>query len=163
MRPKLKEYVHTMVYGLPVEPINLRAHAPFGTEGVRRKNKVRTPEERFWRKVKRQGECWLWTGGRSFSGAGESMPVRRWASLHFSGADPKGKTLQSVCGNAACVRPEHQVLHIPTARKLNLQQVLAIREDPRRYGEIAHEYGVSRSHICGIKKGKRRGAETKLT
>ena len=156
MRSKLKQYVHAMVYGLPMRPVNLRAHAPFDSTELPRRNKVRTPEERFWRKVQRQGDCWLWTGGRSFTVEGNSMWVRRWATIHFTGRDPKGRTLQPVCGNSACVRPEHQQVRIPPACKLTSQQVLAIREDPRLYRAIAGEYGVSRSHVCGIKTGKRR-------
>ena len=37
-------------------------------------------------------------------------------------------------------------------RKLTADQALAIRADPRSLGEIAAAYGISKPHVCSIKK-----------
>ncbi len=73
---------------------------------------------RFWAKVDKTGECWIWTAGRSDDGYGQfrpggsgkpSMPASRFSWLL---AHP-GETLTSDqfvchhCDNPPCVRPDH--------------------------------------------------------
>lgn len=78
-----------------------------------------TPEERFWNKVDKSGECWLWTAsvvagprggyGQFRSGGQGSKMVKAhvWAYEHLVGPVPGGLRLDHLCRNRACVRPEH--------------------------------------------------------
>lgn len=69
--------------------------------------------ERFWSKVDRSGECWLWTEAATKDGSGRiKLRGRRFLAhrVSFSLAgqvlDPS-LVLRHTCRNAACVRPEH--------------------------------------------------------
>jgi hypothetical protein len=77
------------------------------------------PEERFWAKVEKErgpSACWLWTASRDTKGYGhfgtgpksESLvKAHRFSwELHI-GPIPLGQRLFHLCGNHACVRPDH--------------------------------------------------------
>lgn len=71
--------------------------------------------ERFWEKVDKSGECWLWTASLDKDGYGQFHPNKRqlvkahrmsWSLL--VGPIPPGHDLHhEVCSNRACVRPDH--------------------------------------------------------
>lgn len=72
-------------------------------------------ESRFWSKVDKSGECWLWTGGSQrghgrISIKGDTAYVHRLAWELSFGAIPLGKTVFQSCGNQLCVRPDHLYL-----------------------------------------------------
>ena len=59
-------------------------------------NPRKTPEQRFWPKVDKSGECWLWTGCQvhgygSFFADGKYRYAHRWAYEHFIGPVPPGR------------------------------------------------------------------------
>lgn len=68
---------------------------------------------RFWSRVDKSGECWLWTGGRKDSGYGVTyvlgryMPAHRVSYLIENGDIPAGAYICHHCDNRPCVRPEH--------------------------------------------------------
>lgn len=73
---------------------------------------------RFWSKVDTTGDCWLWRGRTTPDGygrftivpqPGHSREVRahRWAYETTRGPIPHGLTLDHLCANPACVRPDH--------------------------------------------------------
>ena len=86
-------------------------------------------EERFWAKVDKSGECWLWTAGRNTPGygvisegghSGKQLSTHRVAYELEVGPIPNGLTIDHLCHNAdltcpggntcphrACVRPDH--------------------------------------------------------
>jgi hypothetical protein len=84
-------------------------------------------ESRFWAKVDKGGDCWLWTGGKShdgypnfYSGPGRSAYAHRWSHEHHVGPVPDGMEVDHLCHNRdttcrggptcvhrACVRPDH--------------------------------------------------------
>jgi len=71
-------------------------------------------EARFWSKVNKTGECWLWTAALSNTGYGvfmlhdrNLMLAHRVAYTLSKGAIPKGKVLDHLCRNPACVNPDH--------------------------------------------------------
>jgi HNH endonuclease len=70
--------------------------------------------ERFNRMIGTSGECWLWTGARKSHGyGGITVLGRRGRSAHrigyelYVGPIPEGMTLDHLCRNRMCVRPDH--------------------------------------------------------
>src|SRR6266850_5551698 len=73
----------------------------------------KTPEERFWAKVDKTGQCWVWTGGKFRCGYGvvkrdgKLLKAHRLAwQMHF-GRIPDGAFIMHHCDNPPCVRPQH--------------------------------------------------------
>lgn len=70
--------------------------------------------ERFWSKVDKSGECWIWQAGTNEHGYGRFMdapnvqiPAHRWAFREAYGWLPSGSHLDHICHTPGCVRPEH--------------------------------------------------------
>lgn len=84
----------------------------------KRGQRLSTPEERFWAKVKKTDGCWLWIAHCYRGGHGAFRPSRRipmtsahrfsWV-LHF-GPIPDHLMVLHDCGTHACVRPDHLYL-----------------------------------------------------
>ena len=73
-----------------------------------------TPDERFWRRVRKQeGGCWLWTGSLSPGGYGRYSIRNGWVMAHrhsyemVHGLIDKGLELHHRCETPACVNPDH--------------------------------------------------------
>lgn len=68
---------------------------------------------RFWAKVERGEGCWEWVAGRTGRGYGafwidgKQYLAHRIAYELEVGPIPKGMTLDHLCRNRACVRPDH--------------------------------------------------------
>ncbi len=69
--------------------------------------------DRFWAKVDKSGECWLWTGYRKHNGygiitvEGNVVAAQRLSWILAYGHITPGKRILQTCGNHHCVRPEH--------------------------------------------------------
>lgn len=71
-----------------------------------------TLDERFWKKVEKQSDCWEWRGARTKKGYGVM-----WMGDRLVGATVISMTLAEVpktgpfvlhsCDNKSCVRPDH--------------------------------------------------------
>lgn len=92
-------------------------------------NSMRRPDEqKFWEKVNKDGpmpkiagwtlgQCWVWTGKLSYNGYGgftasddgrrDDVRAHRWSYEQERGRIPRGKQLDHLCRNRACVRPSH--------------------------------------------------------
>lgn len=74
-----------------------------------------TPEfiARFWSKVDKSGDCWLWTAGKTTSGYGETcfrkhvLYTHRVSYALSFGPVPEGLFVCHHCDNPSCVRPDH--------------------------------------------------------
>lgn len=84
--------------------------------------------DRFWSKVNKTEECWLWTGGTSGeSGYGKyairrvSFRAHRLAWEEENGPVPDGLQLDHLCGVRLCVRPSHLE---PVTGKENIRRVV---------------------------------------
>lgn len=83
--------------------------------------------ERFWSKVDRSGECWLWRaklqnrGYGQFSFNGHAVLAHRFAYELLIGPIPDGLTLDHLCRAPACVNPLHlePVTHLENVRRGN--------------------------------------------
>lgn len=71
-----------------------------------------TRTERFWSKVDKGGECWLWTGATVngygvFHNVGGKRIAHRIAYELANGAIPPGLEVDHTCFNHGCVNPDH--------------------------------------------------------
>ena len=77
------------------------------------KYNVKPPEARFWPKVDKTGDCWLWTAGKTKDGyglfqVGGRQRLAHRVSYEFSvGPIPAGLDLDHTCYVHACVNPDH--------------------------------------------------------
>jgi hypothetical protein len=120
---------------------------------------------RFWRKVDRSGDCWLWTAGvdrrgygRFNVGDGRSPQfTHRFAFELTHGPIPAGMHVLHHCDNPPCCNPAHLYLGTDADNhrdmmergrsttgerdamaKLTAEQVIAIRQFvPQRRGDLA--------------------------
>lgn len=105
-----------------------------------------TPEERFWAKVDKSGDCWLWTGstagiakyGKFWDGE-RLVPSHRFAYELLVGLIPDDKELdhRATCPKH-CVNPAHLR---PATTKQNSENVLGARSH-----STSGVRGVRRSH-----------------
>jgi hypothetical protein len=83
---------------------------------MKNKRPLRPVEERFWEKVDKTGDCWVWKAHLLYNGYGRfSINLKTEYSHRVSwfleyGEWPKGKHVTHICDNPACVRPDHLVL-----------------------------------------------------
>lgn len=68
---------------------------------------------RFWSKVDKTGECWLWRGAKQAKGYGNVVyggrlyRANRLAYVLANGPLPDEAVVMHTCDNPPCVRPEH--------------------------------------------------------
>lgn len=72
----------------------------------------RTDEERFWSKVDKTGDCWVWTGALTrgygvFRIRPGNSVAHRVSYQWENGPIPDGYEVDHMCFNRACVRPSH--------------------------------------------------------
>ena len=129
--------------------------------------------ERFWAKVNKNGDCWLWTAQLTDEGYGRfAMPsgtpgryiptnAHRVAYELEVGPIPAGLHIDHLCRTRNCVRPDH--LEPVTPR----QNVLRSEPPNRTHCPQRHEYtpentrrvnGKRHCRKCGYEDLKRRRA-----
>ena len=73
--------------------------------------------ERFWPKVDKSGNCWLWTAGKNKDGYGQigrgngtqgnMLGAHRVSYEMENGPIPAGMVIDHICHQRSCVRPSH--------------------------------------------------------
>jgi hypothetical protein len=77
------------------------------------KARIRPPADRFWEKVDKGGECWLWTGGTTSKGYGcfyqgtKDCMTHRFSYEPHLGLIPAGLCVLHRCDQPRRVNPAH--------------------------------------------------------
>jgi hypothetical protein len=150
-------------------------------------NHFQTLEERFWAKVNKTPDCWLWTGALNDAGYGritrpsDGRVIRAHRAsweIHRGPLDAMDIVCH-VCDTPACVRPSHLVKADKAwnnadmyrkgrdrhHRKLTTEAVSAIRHlyQPRSRSTgaraLARAFGISNQHVSDIVNRKKRNRE----
>lgn len=70
-------------------------------------------ERRFWERVDKTGDCWIWTGSRNGKGYGVSVRDKAKGMAHRRSFEmlkapiPTGMVLDHLCRTPPCVNPDH--------------------------------------------------------
>jgi hypothetical protein len=137
-------------------------------------------QDRFWQRVDKTGDCWLWTGPPESSGYGQMKTpygvdrTHRIAYKLAVGPIPDGLFVLHGCDNRLCVNPVHLRLGTPAdnARdmvergrssigerhghaKLTAEQVRAIRESNLSSPKVARIYGVDAGTVRKLRRRER--------
>ena len=97
------------------------------------------PTVRFWVKVQKTAACWIWMGTKTTGGYGQfcdwngnRVGAHRFAYKLLIGPIPSGLTIDHLCRNPACVRPDHL-------------QLVTIQENIRR-GNCVQAVNARKTH-----------------
>jgi len=139
--------------------------------------------KRFWDKVDKSGNCWLWTAGKDKDGYGLIKFNGRQHRAHrvvllLDGCDiPSGMLVCHTCDNPSCVNPDHLWIgtnddnmadmhkksrHVSRPgekhhnAKITEEDVQKIRScKTARTTDLAKKFGISESHTSGIRHGNK--------
>lgn len=100
--------------------------------------------ERFWAKVDKTGDCWLWTAFRRrgygrFTVNGRMVNAHRYSFELAGGTVPDGLVLDHLCRNRSCVNPAH--LEPVTSRVNTLRGLTPAAENANKtHCKRGHEF-----------------------
>ena len=122
--------------------------------------------ERFWAKVDKSGDCWLWTGAKSSAGYGSFRVGRGGVGAHriayelAVGPIPAGLELDHLCRVRHCVNPNHmepvshsenthrgETVAASNAAKTHCPQGHEYTDENVRRGRLM-KYGYRQCRIC---------------
>lgn len=114
--------------------------------------------ERFWAKVDKSGNCWLWTAALLKTGYGCLRINRKTTRAHrvayelSVGPIPEGALLRHTCDNPRCVNPAHLLLGDKRSNAMD-----AIERGQHRCGERDPKSKLSNKDVTNIRSALARG------
>ena len=96
--------------------------------------------DRFWSKVDKSGDCWLWTAATNSRGYGVTWSdgalglAHRRSYTDAKGPIPDGMELDHLCRTPVCVNPDHLE---PVSHRVNVARGMAGKGQPRSSGRFA--------------------------
>ena len=122
--------------------------------------------ERFWSKVDKSGDCWLWTastfpsgGYGQFNVGSKKLGTRRPARAHryayeaLIGPIPDGLQLDHLCREPLCVNPAHLE---PVTQKVNILRGVGWAAVNARKSHCDEGHPLSGSNLARTSGGGRR-------
>jgi|ETNvirome_6_1000_1030641.scaffolds.fasta_scaffold117797_1 hypothetical protein len=118
-------------------------------------------DERFWSKVNKTAECWLWLGAKDAEGYGAfrgrkdgsrgNVRAHRYAYEAVVGPIPVGLVIDHLCRNTSCVQPTHLE---PVTTQVNLLRGdgLAARNAQATVCPEGHPYNEANTYRHGGKR-----------
>lgn len=108
----------------------------------------------FWQRIRIQGDCWLWTGGKTTNGYGKvwngqrMMMAHRWMYEKANGPIPGRLQLDHLCRRRSCVNPKH--LQVVTNRENVVLRCTGITA--KAFGQThcihGHPFDEKNTRIC---------------
>lgn len=135
---------------------------------------MRTPKERFYKKIRRAPSgCWEWAGASSVMGygyfglGGRAVSAHRASWTLHCGDIPAGVCVCHKCDNKLCVNPDHLFLGTQSDNMKDMyrkgRNAHKYKLAPAQYREIidskestialAARFGISQAYAWGIKSG----------
>lgn len=141
------------------------------------------PDAAFWVRVKPEGDCHVWTGGKTVKGYGlfRGTGAHRVALAHALGRDIKpGMYVCHRCDNPPCVNPDHlfegtqkdnmqdakrkgrvSTTHVRSGEESaasrltwrEVRDIRALRARGWRQASLAETFGVGQQHISRVVRG----------
>lgn len=123
--------------------------------------------DRFWSKVDRFGDCWLWTGGKNSQGYGSVylpmpnhgprrvMQAHRVSFLIAHGPFDIRLMVCHACDNPSCVNPAHLFLGDARDNAMDMSRKGRARGQERTHCPQGHEYTPENTYLYA-KPGLRR-------
>ena len=140
------------------------------------------PLDGYSLRISKTESCWNWIGSIAKNGYGTYPTAKKYWGTHWAhriayilnkGDIPVGMEVMHECNNKLCVNPNHLTIgthqqnenhkvahhrHLTgeshPLHRLTWDIIDRIRDSNKSLVEISSEYGVSKSHICNIRKGK---------
>lgn len=112
---------------------------------------------RFWPKVEKTDDCWLWTAALTPAGYGKfgaggkygrTLLAHRWAYEQANGPIPSGHQLHHLCDVGRCVNPDHLVAVTPKGhRALDGCPGAATMQRAKTHCPRGHEYDEQNTRV----------------
>lgn len=118
---------------------------------------------RFWEKVDRSGECWLWTASRDEWGYGRLKTefghhAHRIAYALTNGPIPTGLIVMHHCDTPACVRPDHLFLGTHADNAHDRDRKGRAAKPPKAPGTLCHFSRLTDAEVIEIRRRYAAGA-----